>query len=401
MGKILLLGGDADANVGDTAILKSLYECIARSRPGVRVSVLSNRPGFAQLLNSSVGRPPKGLSVLPRGPAGLPSLVCAAPAQDLIVVGGGGLFQDDDSRIKMPYWAARIAFLRTLNARIVGHSLGAGPLDHPESRGCARVACGALRQVSVRDRFAQRWMSRSIGRDLSVVPDPAFMLEPASADAARTLVRSLGLSPDRPLIAVALRRWFHRRGGLIPHRLRDGAGLGRDDGQTQMAALREDLARALQSLSRRLEASVLLMPSYHAEHEGDARECAHLLARLQGVETRMASIVDPALYKAVTGLATVMISARMHPLIFAASMGVPIVGLAYNGKFEGLFELLGRQQGMSWLEAACGPSGSRARDLEALTESALGEPNRLRERCAELAALTSASTRELVKEATA
>ena len=175
MGKILLLGGDADANVGDTAILKSLYQCIARARPDVRVCVLSNRPGFGELLTSGSGGARADLAVLPRGPCGFASLVRAAPAQNLIMVGGGGLFQDDDSRMKMPYWAARIAFLRALNARIVGHSLGAGPLEHAESRGCVRMACGALRSVSVRDRFAQRWLSSSLGREVGVVPDPAFM----------------------------------------------------------------------------------------------------------------------------------------------------------------------------------------------------------------------------------
>jgi polysaccharide pyruvyl transferase WcaK-like protein len=35
-----------------------------------------------------------------------------------------------------------------------------------------------------------------------------------------------------------------------------------------------------------------------------------------------------------------MVAARMHPLIFAVSMGVPVVGLGYNGKFEGAFRLL-------------------------------------------------------------
>lgn len=399
MGKILLLGGDSDANVGDTAILKSLYQCISSARAGVRVSVLSNRPGFAELLDSGSAGSRAGLVVLPRGPGGFASLLRAAPGQHLIMVGGGGLFQDDDSRIKMPYWAARIAMLRALNSRIVGHSLGAGPLDHAESRGCARMACGALRSVSVRDRFAQRWLSASIGRDVAVVPDPAFMLEPASSQAAREFVRSLGLNPQRPLIAVALRRWFHRRGGFIPHRLRAGAGLDRGEGEAQMTSLREDLASALRALSRRFDASVLLMPSYHAAHEGDVHECSQLLARLDGVAARVASISNPALYKAVAGLCLVMISARMHPLILSASMGVPIVALAYNGKFEGLFDLLGRIRGLSWLEDS--GDGSRAREIEALTEAALAEPNRLRERCAELAARTTASTRELVKEATA
>ena len=397
MARLLLLGGDSDANVGDTAILLSLYQCIQRARPGAEVCVTSNRPEIGSLLAKSGSRQ-SSVSVLPRGASGFGALLRAAPRQDLIVVGGGGLFQDDDSRIKMPYWAARIAMLRALNARIVGHALGAGPLDHVESRGCARFACSSMRSVSVRDRFAQRWLSKSIGRDVSVVPDPAFMLEPAPHDAAKALVRSLGLSPDRPLIAVALRRWFHQRGGFIPHRVRAGVGLDRNHGEWQMNELRDELASSLRGVARRLGASLLLLPSYHAAHEGDVQECTKLLADLDnGVEARMATIRDPALYKAVAGLATVMVSARMHPLILAASMGVPIVALAYNGKFEGLFDLLGRRSGLSWLEEF--GRDDTAEKLGDLVLSALDERNELRDRCAQLAEHVSASTTQLVREA--
>jgi polysaccharide pyruvyl transferase WcaK-like protein len=56
---------------------------------------------------------------------------------------------------------------------------------------------------------------------------------------------------------------------------------------------------------------------------------------------RVVRIDDPALYQAVTGELSVVLGGRMHPTILAASMGTPVVGLAYNPKFRGLFELLG------------------------------------------------------------
>jgi len=397
MAQILLLGGDADSNVGDTAILLSLGQCIARALPHVRLSVTSNQAlrlgEFAGL-----GYLPRDTAVLPKGLPGFASLLTTARRQDLIIVGGGGLFQDDDSRIKMPYWAARIGMLSALNSRIVGHSLGAGPLQHEGSRRFARLACESLQAVSVRDGFAQGWLSRSIGRDLEVVPDPAFMLTPAEPACARSVIRHLGIRPRRPFIAVALRRWFHVRGGFVPHRIRAAAGLDSGEGAAQMTALRTELAQALRALARRLDASILLMPSYHAKHEGDVDQCQSLLAQLHDVEARMLSIRNPALYKSVAGLATVMISARMHPLIFAASMGVPIVGLGYNGKFEGLFNLLGRKSGLLWLENF--ERGGFAGEVERVALDAMAEPNDLKVRSAEMAAAAAAATRELATQAT-
>jgi polysaccharide pyruvyl transferase WcaK-like protein len=36
-----------------------------------------------------------------------------------------------------------------------------------------------------------------------------------------------------------------------------------------------------------------------------------------------------------------MLGARMHPTIISASVGTNVVGLSYNQKFQGFFELLG------------------------------------------------------------
>ena len=389
MPNISILGGDSDHNLGDLAILVALCQSIVRASAGSRMTVFANNPGVMQYL-------PPQTTALSRGASGFARLLGIAPKQDLIVVGGGGLFQDDDSRIKMPYWAARIAMLRALNRNVVGHALGAGPLEHAESRQCARFACAAMKSVSVRDGFAHSWLSRCTDRDVPVVPDPAFMLTPASEEAARAYVRSIGLNPDRPIVAVALRRWFHRLGGFVPHRVRSSLGMDKGSGQEEMSALASDMADALRAVARRLDAQIMLMPSYNVAHEGDSRECERLQRHMPDVETRMAVISDPALYKAVAGQAKLMISARMHPLILASSMGVPVVGLAYNGKFEGLFTLLGLQREVLWLNRFK-EGAAKAADLEQLAADALNDKTDLRHRAEQLGAVVDRSTRELVE----
>lgn len=388
MRKVLIVGGDADFNLGDTAILVSLVRCITRHSPDTTVTILSSRSDFHRLL-------PRNARILKRSWASGAQLLQAAWRQDLIIVGGGGLFQDDDSRIKMPYWAARIAALRTLNANIVGHALGAGPLVHPESQGMARAACDMLKAVTVRDPFAQKWLTHCTGQTPDVIPDPAFMLPPAPAELARAYLRGLGLEPGRPLIAVALRRWFHSLGGFVPHRLRARAGLGGAQGAAEMNELLGGVAQAVSRLAKRMDASVLLMPTYTVDHEADHRPCAGLVARLPGVRTAIARIADPSLYKAVVGQAQLLVSARMHPLILAAGMGVPLVGLAYNGKFAGLFDLLSLPEPL-WLEDF--RRAAQADTLEKAATAALANSDHVRSRASELATRVERSTRELIRE---
>lgn len=377
MSGVLLLGGDTDFNLGDRAILRAVCGALMGADPRLRLTVVAREDQ----------EPPcrQAHAVVPRGPAGFRALLRAARQNALIGIAGGGLFQDDDSRIKMPYWAARLALLRSSGTPVVGHAIGAGPLRHPESRAAARLACATMRSISVRDRLAHMALSLCTDRFIGVTPDPAFMLEPAPIESAQLLLRDLGLLPGQPVIGVALRRWFHARGGFLPHRIRAAIGLDRGQGREAMRNLIAQVATAVRRMAVEMDAAVLLLPSYNVGHEGDDRVARELQQALDsaGTHTRLLRLDDPALYKAVTGTLSLMVSARMHPLIFAASMGVPIVGLAYNAKFEGLFSQLRTPPRLMHLDDfASEPQTER---LVALMRAAHNAPGDLRRATAALA----------------
>jgi polysaccharide pyruvyl transferase WcaK-like protein len=373
--RILLLGGDADFNVGDRAILTALARCLTLHDPSAELSIVGQPTLHASL--------PGVTQVIPRGPGGLRALLGAATTADRILIAGGGLFQDDDSRIKMPYWAARIALLKACNARIAALAVGAGPLQHAESRAAARLACASLTGISVRDRYARDALAACTDRPIEIVPDPAFMLEPAPRDSAREYLRRLGIAAGRPVIAATMRRWFHARGGFVPKNLKFHLGMEPKRDHARFEAVLGTIARSLEQLSKRIDADILLLPGYNARHEADDAACEALRWRLPGARAHIARVQDPRLYKALLGEAALVISARMHPLILAAGMGVPFVGLSYNGKFDGLYDRLGlaaRSLPLDLCPDAWGPS-----TLVAACEAALESPVDLRQRAEALA----------------
>jgi polysaccharide pyruvyl transferase WcaK-like protein len=384
--RILILGGDADFNLGDTAILHAICQCLYAANPKVQISLTSKLRDTLLL--------PGVVRVIHRGLLGLTAYLGAARHQDLLIIGGGGLFQDDDSRLKMPYWGLIVGSLRLLNNNMAALSLGAGPLRHWESRPLARWICRSLKSVSVRDQFARGWLEPCVGHPVDLVPDPAFMLSPALPEAGRHLIESTGLSVARPIVGVALRRWFHALGGVVPHLLRARAGFGRDAGRRELDSLLDQIASALQDIAGTMGAQVLLMPTYNVSHEADEIVCQRLAARLPTLDVRLARISDPALYKSVAGHLRLMISARMHPLILAASMNVPIVGLAYNGKFEGLFDLLGIPRRLVWMnESRNQPVQAR---IVALAAEALRDNTDVRARTQQLGGIVRQRAVELL-----
>ncbi|MGH8249525.1 MAG: polysaccharide pyruvyl transferase family protein [Steroidobacteraceae bacterium] len=376
--RILLLGGDADHNVGDRAIVTALAHCIATEYPSAEVALVGN--SFSSHAIPGITR------IIHRGPRGIGSLARCALRADRILVAGGGLFQDDDSRAKMPYWAARLALLRMLNSRIVGHSIGAGPLSHRESRVSARIACMAMKRVTVRDRFARDTLAPCTSRAIEIVPDPAFMLEPAPPQAAISFLERLEWQPDRPIIVATVRRWFHARGSFVPNAVKLNAGFALPRNEARFEALLDAVGHCLVHVARKLDAGILLLPGYNVAHEADDVACEALMRRLADVPARLARIPDPGLYKAVLGRASLIVASRMHPLVMGAGMGVPIVGLSYNPKFDGLFELLGLEARSLPLDRF--PDLWAAPELLAAAEAAMERQAGLGQRADALATLT-------------
>ena len=332
--RVLILAGDTDHNLGDRAILQATCTEIRAAHPDAAFTVISTCRKRA--------RRAYGADAIPPGPRGFFQLCAAAARSDLILCGGGGLFQDDDSLIKMPYWGLRVALMRLLNRRIVGYSLGVGPLDAASSRWFARLAFACMERVAVRDPKALRTTRQLTRRPVELIPDPALLLRPVSREAARQWLRDQGVALDgRPLIGVALRRWFPPRRRIVPNRI--AAKLRRrevtDDPESQrLTAL---LAQVLDQVAGQKQAEILFLPTYTLAHEGDDRICQAVLAKMTSATGRVLRIDDPALYKGVAGELSVLLGGRMHPTIFAAAAGTPVVGLAYNPKFHGFFTLLG------------------------------------------------------------
>jgi polysaccharide pyruvyl transferase CsaB len=333
--KVVILAGDTDGNVGDRAIVLATCDEIRRHDPAVEITLASGRP--------EADRGYFGARTFPRGPAGLPKLLAAARRADLVLCGGGGLFQDDTSLVKMPYWALRLLAVRSVNRRVAGYSLGVGPLRWPASRFAARLAFACMTRVSVRDERARAVAQPLSRKPVHLVPDPALLLAPAPAEDARRFLAAVGLPGDgRPIVGVAARRWFHHGATLIPHKWAVKYRLRRIPGRDACERMTTLLAATLDRVAESHRADVLFLPTYNVSHEGDDAISREVMGKLRSARAAVARIDDPRLYKAVTGRLSVLLGSRMHPTIFAAAMGTPVIGLSYNPKFEGFFDLIER-----------------------------------------------------------
>jgi polysaccharide pyruvyl transferase CsaB len=386
--RVLILCGDSDRNLGDHAIVQAMCQELRAGSPQLALTVLSRDPLRAER--------DFGATALPPGWRGGLAVWQAAARADLVLCGGGGLFQDDDSLAKMPYWAMRVLLARILSGRVVGYALGVGPLRAASSRLFARLAFACMEKVSVRDRRARAVAQPLTSKPVALLPDPALVLRPVGAEIARTWLSAQGVPMDgRPLIGVATRRWFPPRTRLIPHRVTSRLLADPHEG-AQGRAMTELLAQVLDRIAARLGAHVVFLPTYNARSEADNRVSEQVRERMTEPGAQILLIDDAPLYKAVCGQLSVMLGGRMHPTILAASAGTPVVGLAYNQKFDGFFELIGAADRV--LDVASFVAQQRTGDLEAMVEAALHDGPAQRDRIAELARTISGFTHGLVTQ---
>jgi polysaccharide pyruvyl transferase WcaK-like protein len=241
--------------------------------------------------------------------AARPRLVadCATRSVDGLVLGGGGLLQDETSAANVPFHLVPV-----LAARVpaVGVGLGAGPLTTRLARTLVTSAIHRLVDIAVRD-IASADLLADLGiRRPIVAADLAFSLPRPRVEVEDVLV-------------AALRPWSGRRHRL-PVALRRGA-TAVDPAFADRAAAALDAACSRTGL--RLELVALDPP----KDEPLARAVADRVRAPVDVV-----VPEPLEVPAAVGRGRVVVAMRYHAAVGAALAGRPAVLLGYSPKLTGL-----------------------------------------------------------------
>jgi polysaccharide pyruvyl transferase WcaK-like protein len=239
-----------------------------------------------------------------------PALVAAVARRhvDGLVLGGGGLLQDETSALNLPYHLAPL-----LAARVpaVAVGLGAGPLTTTLGGQLVRRSLQRVRAMTVRD-----------GASADVLAGHGIRSAVVAADLALQVPRPEVVPED--VVAVSLRPWAARRHRL-PVALRRAAAVDERHADRAATALRAVAART--DLGLRLVA---------LEPPKDAPLLRAVADRLGGAGE--VEVIEPAPLDvpAVIGRSRAVVAMRYHAGIAAALAGRPAVLLGYSPKVGSL-----------------------------------------------------------------
>lgn len=326
MSRVLIAGYYGFGNSGDEAILSSMVSRLRRLRPELDVVVVSGNP--SQTSKDHVVRAVSWNDV--------EGVIAVGNQSDLVVLGGGGLFQDywgasldtvlTASYAGIPFYSSfpLLAFL--IDKPCMIYAVGVGPLLTEAGKVLTRLAFASTNIATVRDPES-KFMLESVGvppERIQVTADPAFDLEfPDSIRILKVVQEVMGTRFGRPLVGVALRNW--------------NVGVSQDSWEHQVAV-------GLDRFVAELNAAVLFVP--FQEVEGAVTNDVDVANRVRNQMRHSASTVvlkgdlSAAQRGGVLGCCDIVLGMRLHSVAFAAKGGVPVVALAYDPKVSNLMRRL-------------------------------------------------------------
>jgi polysaccharide pyruvyl transferase CsaB len=325
-GYAVVSGWYGHGNSGDEAILMVLLAELGRLR--VRpVYVLTTRPDQVTRLYGELG----AIGLHHRetlGLYGLQHLMRGRLAETLrllrgarvFILGGGGLLRDDTTWRNLLRLLDDAFLARLFGVPVFFYALGVGPIRTWLGKRAIGWAARRASAITVRDDVSAALL-RDIGvpnARIAVVTDPAFRLADGSPEQAGALAGVTEFCRQHPRALFVYPTIYITEPPLAPN----------DDRHVAT------LATALDRLCRDDDWVVVLVPLYMTGGDDDAALNRRIRARMSpscNVHLVERTLPPPAM-RALTALATLNVTIRLHAMVYAVSLGLPCVAMDYEPK---------------------------------------------------------------------
>lgn len=313
--KVTILGYYGVPNIGDEAILAGMLQKLRPAFPDASIKVSARDEAYVRRMHDVETFPLDQMR----------SFVAVASKSDIILVGGGGLLFDTPFQV-LPFWLGRIVAGRSVGTPSVLYSVGVGPIEKRRSRRYLRLGLRYADAISVRDEYSAELLRKcGVKREVSILPDPALLLEPAAESRAKEILREEGVPEDGGLkIGVSLRYW-------------------QAFDESQQKRFASSIRNALEKTAAKSDVSFVMVPFQLPPALGDVglmEEIAAGSACEDDIHFVRGSYT-PAEVKALLGQMDLMIGMRLHSLIFSLTMGVPSIAMSYASKVASTMESFG------------------------------------------------------------
>ena len=233
---------------------------------------------------------------------------------DLLLSGGGSLLQDRTSTRSLLYYLSVMHLAQRNGKPVMVYANGIGPVRGKRNRKLVVQVLQKVSKITLRDEDSLREL-QNMGlkrKDILVTADPVFSLKPQGTEMAAELWAQLGIPKDAPVMGISLRtvsqNAAERLAALVD-------GICADTGYIPVFLCMQPAVdlRSAKTVMERMHTKAYLLPGQLTEQQ------------------TMSAL----------GTMQLVISMRLHALVFAAAAGTPVMGFDYDPKVVSLLRTLG------------------------------------------------------------
>mgnify|MGYP000885545339 CR=1 FL=1 len=304
---ILMSGYYGFDNSGDDAILKAIVKDLKELDKNLNITVLSNNPAKTESMY-----PVKAVNRFKSK-----EVLSAVKEASLLISGGGSLLQDITSTRSLLYYLAVMTLAKIFKKPVMVYANGIGPINKKYNRILTRLILNKVDLITLRDENSKEFLEdmRVNNKNISVTADPVFTLEPAPKEIVDQIFIKEGIPRNKHLIGISVREWKRA-----------------DD-------LDKIIACTIEDIRNKYNANVVLIPMHYPEDLAISKRISRLVK-----EENCFVLENKYSVEEIMGIIKeldIIVAMRLHALIYAATQSIPMVGLVYDPKVEGILESIG------------------------------------------------------------
>lgn len=292
--RVVISGYYGFENIGDEAILKSIIIALKEEFEDIEITVLSNNPIETKRSHNvnSINR------------WNFFNIYKELKLSSGLISGGGSLLQDVTSSRSIAYYTFIIGLAKFANKPVFVYAQGIGPINKTINRKITKHFLNKVEYISLRDRESSH-LIKSIGvnKSFEIVPDPVMGLD----------FRFSGkFNIDEDYIIISVRDWKSKTNYL--KQIADACNYFLDK-----------------------DIKIKLLPMHGKEDEKTSKKLSDMINGNVEILTYDMNINQQINY---IKNAKIMIGMRLHALIFAGNLGIPMIGISYDPKIDSYLKLV-------------------------------------------------------------
>lgn len=308
MNKIVISGYYGFANAGDEAMLTSIVRALRGVQPEIDLTVISGNPA-----ETSAKHKVKSIYRF-----NFFKIYNALKNADMLLSGGGSLLQDVTSLRSLFYYLFIILMGKMAGKKVMLYSHGIGPIRNKLARKLTRIVCGKADLITVRDADSQNELLKMglSGKNIIVTADSVLALPVADKAIGQKILQNAGIDINRPVLGISVRPWANDINCF------------------------KVIAAALKQFKSEHDAQIVLLP---LQYPADLKSCAAVNSFLKDEKDIyfLDSAYNTEEILSLIGNFKLLLGMRLHALVFAAVMKVPLLAISYDPKVDAFVNTAG------------------------------------------------------------